>query len=557
MSTVDTYQIESERIFPNSKPKEQAVSLSLLDATTVDFSTTSVIWLCERPDAQGDGFDLSDHLRQSLKIALCAYPQWTGFLKGISELNPDKLPCETAHFEPHARRYGRIYAHFGTPQDPGVEFVTARSTATLDDLCPISRIIDEPIYDRQKVSLANLVPSTGIANAFQTNSANEAGLLLPLMAIQLTYLSCGGFTLAAKIGHPMADIQSLVSFAKDWASVSRWILSGSRGGPPEFEPIFEPGQLDQMASGDINAKHPDPLILKQIARLPLHRFDWWASTDGCPWEALVPDEYRNKENPPAGKSMPWSEWDSESPVLHYIIHLDREQVELIWKDAVRGSSHETGALKISRHDAVLAHTWACVARARNLHEDSDPIHCDLTYGARGVFGFNANFVGSPSMMINIEMSGAELASPKITEEKRRSSVSQTIRRTINQINRPAAIGAHLHSVAYETCPQRIWQAFLGRRHILVTSWARAGVYEIDFGLSSSSMIRYAEPVMADMDGIIVIKEGPPSVELDMWNAQSWTDNGVDISIHIRKEDMERLIQDPLLLPQGKKEMQFR
>lgn len=551
MTPVETHQIKSERLFPINTPEEQAIPLSLLDATTVHFSTTSVIWFCERPDAQPEGFHLSDHLSQSLRKALDAYPHWVGHLKGISTLVTHELPPETSHFAPHARRYGRIYVHFGTPRDPGVEFVTARSKSTLDDLCPNHDTGDEPIYDRQKFQLGNLVPSTNITNAFETNTPDAAGLLRPLMAIQLTHLACGGYALAAKVGHPVADIQSLVSFVKDWASASRWMLSGSQGPPPEFEPIFEPDQLDDLASGDINASRSDPIILKQIARLPLHRYDWWASTEGCPWEATVPEVYRNQDLVPAGKVMPWSEWDSASPVSHYVVRFTREQVELVWKDAIRGSPHETGAIRISRHDAVLAHTWSCIARARNLQEDADPVYCDLVYGARGAFGFGADFVGSPSMMIKIEMSGADLCSPKIPEGQRRSAVAQNIRKTINQINRPAAMGAHLHSIAFETCPQRIWQAFLGRRHILVTSWARAGVYEVDFGLSASP-IRYAEPVVADMDGVVVIKEGPPPRDGSRRSStHSWSEHGVDVSIHIRSEDMEHLVHDPLLFPRVK------
>ncbi|KAJ6172599.1 transferase family protein [Penicillium chermesinum] len=533
MSPVDVFQVKSERLFPNIKPEEQVVALSLLDATTVDFSASSVIWLCEKPDTHPD-FDLSGHLRESLQLTLDAYPQWTGLLKGISTLNPDKLPRETAHFAPHARRYGRVYAHFGTSQDPGVEFVTARSTATLNTLCPAARVKNEPIYDRQKVSLANLVSSATITNAFRPNLPDESGQLQPLMAIQLTHLACGGFALAAKIGHPMSDIQSLVSFMKDWASVSRWILSGSSGPPPELKPNFDPSQLDKMASGDINAKAPDPAILDQITQLPLHRYDWWISTEECPWEVLVPDPYRNKPIQPIGKSMPWSEWDHESPVSHYVVHLTHEQVELIFEDATKSTSHPTDAVRISRHDAVLAHAWACIAHARNLQDDSDPVHCDLTFGSRGAFGLDSSFVGSPIMMVDIEMTGAGLCSPQIPEEQRRGAIAQKIRTTINQINRPVAMGAHLHSVAYETCPQRIWQAFVG-----------GAIF------CSTPIIRYVEPVMVDMDGIVVINDAPPPKGVNISDGQSWTVHGVDISMHLRAQDMERLIKDPLLLPRVK------
>lgn len=83
---------------------------------------------------------------------------------------------------------------------------------------------------------------------------------------------------------------------------------------------------------------------------------------------------------------------------------------------------------------------------------------------------------------------------------------------------------------------------MGRRHILVTTWARAGIYDVDFGLGSS--IRYVDGVVSDMDGTIVIKEAPPKAAVA---SSSWTENGVDVSTRLRTEDMQLLLADPLLI----------
>ncbi|KAJ6013733.1 transferase family protein [Penicillium herquei] len=541
------YDIKSERLFPATKPSEKSMVLSLVDATTVDFSTSCAIWLCEKPDLPGNEFSLFDHFRKSFEITLSAYPQWTGHLKSITTLSRSQINKETSDFPPHALHYGRVYVHYGTTSDPGVEFVTAKSPVTLDILCPALRTKEQPIYNRQAISLHEFSPSTVIANASRPHPPDESGLLPPLMAVQVTQLACGGFALSAKVGHPLSDISSLVKFSKDWASISQWILAGSNSPAPVLDTIFEPEQLDAMAAGDINANAPDPAILKQCANLPLNRYDWWISTAGCPWEAVIPEPYRSQDIEPIGDSMPWSEWDSQAPVSNYIVHLNREQVEIIWKDAIRGSPHESGVIRISRHDAILAHIWSCVARARKQHEDSGPMHCDLTLGLRPALGLDPDFIGSPSMMVNIEMTGTQLASSTISADERTRSIALNIRKTINQMARPASIAAHLHSLAFETCPQRIWQAFLGSRHLLVTSWARAGVYEVDFGLHSFPHIRYAEGVVADLDGCVLIKEAPPTGNTDAFSG-CWTDNGVDVSLHIRTKDMVRLIEDPLLLP---------
>ncbi|KAJ5273161.1 transferase family protein [Penicillium angulare] len=540
-------ELTSERIFPFERPQEHAVALSLIDATTVDFSTSCAIWLCETPDQQETDFNLFNHFRQSLQITLNAYPQWTGHLKSIHSVDPADVRSEAAHFEPHARRYGRVYAHYGTSSDPGVEFVTAESPFTLETLSPASRTTEHPIYDRQEISLKDFVPSVVAVNAVREKDPSTPGLLPPIMAVQVTQLACGGFALSVKVGHPLADITSVVTFVKDWASISRWILSGSKQPTPILDPVFEPDQLDSMAAGDINAETPDPAILKQVASLPLNRYDWWISTAECPWRPLIPPEYRDKEIQPIGDSMPWSEWDSVSPVSHYLIHLTHAQVESLWKDAVKGSPHESGAIRISRHDAILAHMMSCIARARNQNEDTGPLHCDLTIGLRPALHLETNFIGSPSMIVNVEMSGVQLASSKIPAQERIRTIAHNIRKTIDQMTRPAVVGAHLHKLSYETSPQRIWQAFLGSRHLLVTSWARAGIYDIDFGLSASPIIRFAEGVVADLDGCAVIKEAPPGKDNGDLGG-SWTDHGVDVSLHLRAEDMERLIEDPLLLP---------
>lgn len=551
MDSFEVDLLQSERLFPNSQPAEQVVPLSLVDATTSDFSSTGAVWLCERPDESlGAEFSLSNHLRQSLASTLDSYPQWAGLLKSISTLDDAELVNETLDFEPHAHRFGRLYAHFGTGHDPGVEFVLAKSTATLENIYPASRTTKQPLWDCLKIPLNKLVPSTCLANAQQPNPPDPTGVLSPVFAIQITEFACGGFALAGKIAHSLADIQSLVHFIKDWAKISRWILSESGTSAPVLSPVFEPWRLDFKAAGDINGEHADPAVLEQIARLPLHRYDWWISTADCPWPVEVPGPFRDQENTPIGKPMPWSEWDCKAPVSYYLIHLSRDQVDCIWEDAITGTPNDPGADRISRHDAILAHIWSCVVRARKQQDESALVHCDLTYGTRPVLQLGDSFIGSPTMMVNIEMAAFEVSSGTIPKEQRQHAVAQRIRKTIGQMSQPAAVAAHIHSIAYEKAPQRIWQTFLGQRHLLVTSWARAGVYEVDFGLSAPP-IRYAESVMANLDGLVVIKDAPPISKPRESGAQAWTEHGVDVSIHLRAEDMQRLIRDPLLLPRAR------
>lgn len=450
---VETTVIKSDRLFPNIKSTERAVPLSLLDATTADFSSTSAIWLFERPaEAPKNGFDLFDHFRQTLQVALNDYPQWTGLLKSTTTLNSNELEKETLQFPPHARRFGRVYAHYGSPQDPGVEFITATSNATIETLCPASRTEGEPLLDRQKVPLDSLLPLGRLASTITTVKKDAAGLLPPAFVIQLTKTACGGFALGAKIAHPLADIQSLAYFVKDWAQISRWHLGGSNGPKPILHPVFEPERLDSMATEDINGEDADPEVLEQIKDLPLHRYDWWAAPAQCPWPQEIPEPFRDQDLSLAGKVMPWTEWDLVAPVSHYTVHLTRDQVETIWSRISNGDTRNPAGERISRHDAVLAHIWSCITRARKQQEDPDLVHCNLTYGTRPALQLGDDFIGSPSININIEMSGKELSSANVPERQRSKNIAQCIRKTISQMNQPGAIAAHLHSVAFEKAP---------------------------------------------------------------------------------------------------------
>jgi hypothetical protein len=531
----------TERVFPlKSTQHEHVVPLSLLDATTSNFALTNAIWLFEPLDERNVA-NVAVHLRQTLSIALTSYPQWAGQLKSITVVDDASIPAEVKEFPAHTRRFGRVYAHFGASADVGVEFVSATSSSTTDSLYQTERVKTQPLWNRKDDNLGRFVPAVDIAHALRPNEPDAAtGLRKPIMAIQCTTLSDGGFVLAAKTAHPFADITGLIRFVTDWASVSSAVFKGLTA--PALTPVFEPARLDNLAAGDINAEEPDPAIISRTQRLPLHRYDWWAA----PGKPPTPFLEAAKLVSPAGKPMPWAEWDFNAPVSDYTIHLNKKQVDFLFNEATKGT--DGNGPRMSRHDAVLAHIWSCIVRARQLGKDDGPVHCDLVLGLRSAFNLSEDFLGSPIIMMNIELPGSEVGCEQTSNATSAIiAITRKIRHTISTVSDPANLADHLHSAAYEKSPQRIWQAFLGRRHILVTTWARAGIYDVDFGLGSR--IRYADGIVPNLDGCVLIKEAPPPSGLFLSESRlSWTGRGVDISIHICTEDMERLVKDPLLLP---------
>ncbi|KAF5675842.1 hydroxycinnamoyl-CoA shikimate quinate hydroxycinnamoyltransferase [Fusarium heterosporum] len=526
MADIEILVVESTRLLIPGE--EKAMPLSLLDCTAANFSNASAIWLFQKPtSAFGDEFNLAHHLRESLRITLRSYPHWMGHLKAI-EGTDGLVSSEAKQFPPHARRYGRLYAHFGTDNDPGVEYVFAKSSATLDSLYPSNRTSQQCFWSCDSSIFTKFLASVPISQPLKHSTKNDDGKLHPLLAIQVTMLACGGFVLAMNASHPLADATTSIALLKDWASVSRSVLEGRP--LPTLSPTFDHALIDNHASGDISANEPDEAILRQAEALPMNRYDWWVPESAPPWPFAIPEPFATDDLQPTGKAMPWTEWDLASPVSNYVIHLSKEQVNFLSNKANNSASQ-----KLSQHDAILGHIWSCIARARGLETDTELIHCDLVYGVRSSFQLDDRFLGSPTVMMSVELPGSE-----VSDSSNLTQVATQVRTTLKQIADPLNLAAHLHSVAFEKSPQRIWQAFLGRRHILVTTWARAGVYDIDFGLGS--VCSYAEGVVPEMDGIILIKEAPGP------RAEYWTDNGVDISIHIKKDDMERLLKDPLLFP---------
>jgi hypothetical protein len=131
---------------------------------------------------------------------------------------------------------------------------------------------------------------------------------------------------------------------------------------PALNLAFKPQRLDASAAGDINVYDADPTIMEDALSLPLHRYDWWAPP------AAPPSPFP-KDLPLAGKPLPWAEWDTTAPVDRCTVHFSQEQIDCLWQSAIYESPYTLLNLKISKHDALVAHVWSCVARARGLEAD--------------------------------------------------------------------------------------------------------------------------------------------------------------------------------------------
>ncbi|KAF2444436.1 hypothetical protein P171DRAFT_432470 [Karstenula rhodostoma CBS 690.94] len=548
-------EVRSEtRLHPTHPPTTPVTTpLSLVDASVARFTPCGAVWYFPAPSPPRTGSSIPDplapeRLKDSLAHTLSAYPHWAGQLR----MTPYVNGVESQRTRKNGERYGRMEVRYGYRDshsqgqgevgDPGVLFVDARVDCGIEAAlpppaspCPSAekdgsgggmRICDNML--REDV----LLPACALAGYLSPADHREASV-----AVQATRFACGGMAVGVKISHCLADAITLSRFVHDWSAVHTSLLSSSP--PPELAPVFEPWVLDQKA-GSVDDAVPDGDVLERAYGLPLHRYDYWCSGEGSrfgPGAHAVPEAL--KDEPEAqtlarrGEKMPWGSWDVQAPVAHAVVHYTSEQLERIWSAAAAGLD----AGKLSRHDALVAHVWAIVNRARGPEKgdvDSE-VHCDISIGLRTRVEppLSPSFLGSP--LLNAKTTLPWSVASSVADLPR---IASSIKATLSCFT-PAAVAAQIYATAYELAPQRLWQAFLGRQHVIVTSWAHTRLYECDFGKGLTPA--YVHPIMPLVDGCVQVMEARPTGMKTP--AKRWYDAGVDVAIYLEKEAMGRLAKD--------------
>jgi hypothetical protein len=133
------------------------------------------------------------------------------------------------------------------------------------------------------------------------------------------------------------------------------------------------------------------------------------------------------------------------------------------------------------------------------------------------------FIGSPLLMTHIKGSAASVRDASISE------LALDLRQTMKAFT-PDKMAAVLHDAAFEVSPQRLWLGFMGTLHLIVTSWQRLRLYEVDFE-GDGVRPRYVHSVMQKVDGIVVVSDA------------SVMGNGVDVALYLDSEAMEHLQEE--------------
>ncbi|KAI4233082.1 MAG: hypothetical protein L6R40_007205 [Gallowayella cf. fulva] len=533
---------------PISRPKTaHSVTLGIPDNATAGYSPPQAIWFYDAP--KHSAVFSTKALTKSLQQVLSAYPAFAGRLENIPYRSDGDW----------SERFGRLRVNYGTEADPGVETVIARCETPLAEIIPNAE-------QRGKVWSASDVPFT-LFSGQDIKIALHDGLEtggLPAAIVKITTFACGGIAIAVRLQHVLGDAQAFLRFVHDWAATHRAMV---RDLPlPVLEPIFNPRILDERAAGDINSLEPDPAISEAAEKLPVHRYDWWASAANCP----EPFQHRTKpapelddaNPPPLGLPLDWKDWDVTQPTPHYVLHYTAQDISQMYH-SLSPSPHQ---YEFSRLDALLAHLWSSIILSRQI-SPSDPVFLNFAFNFRPRLSppLPSSLLGVPACMIH----ASSTASRAYKHQTRELAIA--IRSAINSMN-SETIPVFLHDVAHHVDAQRFWQLFGGRHHVMVTSWLQHGMCEVEFGAGARP--RFVEALMPgwiiqlmearygdriDEEGNVVDGEGEEAVDGDGRDGgvsvrdgvdkggqeRPWWSSGVDLSFNLENEVVERLLQESL------------
>ncbi|KAI1367942.1 transferase [Xylaria arbuscula] len=530
MATMDeTLQRIPKRIFPLDRPRNPTVTqLSILDAAVVRFTDCGAIWFYDATEeVDANDPEVFNRLELALSETLSEYPHFTGQLRWAA-----KQDVKDSH---NPRIFGRPVVTYGSENDAGMELIRAKYGRELQELVPSisERSTTKKIWDISNIRQSDFLPDTKLAFSSITEYAD-----LPVAAAQLTAFKCGGFSVGIRITHCLSDAICLLHFIHTWAERSRRLcgLDAARVGEKHAssQPLFHPGLLDAHANLETQTTEPDSKRLSRALDLPMHRFDWWATdAPGYPsWataatNATMPAAAELKQVHLSPSTIPpWTTWDPSAAVDSMQIRFSRSEVERMKAAAMESLPAELKDQTVSRQDALLAHLWVLVNRARQLKESQEQVYLDISLGVRNRVSPRLldSFVGSPLLLAYATKTGADASTSEI------GAAAGAIRQTLSLFT-PQAVSDHLYASANELSPQRLWQAFLGSRHLLVTSWARSRAYEVDF--HGTGVARYVQAQMPFSDGVLQLMDIADTGDFD-------------VNLSLEKSAMERLLVDPML-----------
>ena len=468
--------------------------LSILDNLSARFALTHAIFIYETPP--GDDFEAK--LVHSLRKTLDDYSHISGQLSWA--------PIENG-------KGGRSQITYGggeAAREPGVGFEAVKVHVLTSKFLPPPMSANEKEGGVRvvKYSVKELEPMGKVALWDLKQTHDEDGLGLPGIRIQLSIFE-DGYAIGIKMAHVLGDASMLTALVRRWARHN----TGFQPGPA---PLFDPSLVDRCMEKLEGDERTDEKRLSDAIKLPCLRYDWHAMDDpaypsflkGTTQNsiALVPEAEEKRDDL---KSAPWESWDMSRSAGHVQLHFSAKKLQQLKAKASLWTSESDPGVRISTLDALLAYIWTLINEARypdNITiEDQDVyLACSLNSRHRLSTPLPDEFVGSTMFISHVATPVSTFSTPhdKSPISQRSTPRAPQLRHTLEKFTL-SAISDLLFCLDNEPIPQRIWQAFCGKRHTLVTSWLRLGIWEIDFGNGKPADVRAIVP---GMDGIVQIME---------------------------------------------------
>ncbi|KAI5056510.1 hypothetical protein GOP47_0028328 [Adiantum capillus-veneris] len=454
--------LSRESLLPSSPTPRQALFLPSLDILWRALHYNRRLLFYKRPVASSTSSSFVQQLKHSLSLCLVHYFPWCGRL-ALGSDPPHRL--------------------FIDCNDAGIEFVEASIHVPLSLLAQDGFQM-KPFFEQ----LCQMPDHKG-----------DCLYSSPLLCIQVTTFSDGGFALGITQSHVVADGHSLWNFLVSWSECSR-------GVPLSLPPLHD---RQKLALSD-----PSPEIAS------LWEFALLDSDEEAADSAVSQEETKdNNDTKPSSNGNASSDAEPE-PLMQCALDLSASSVKMLKNEAGEG---------FTSYEVICAHFWQRTTAARQSQKH-DPTYFTVLANCRS----RITPPLPPSYFGNVICFSLVLSTAgKIGNETLRATASH-IHKLVLKVQDDIGTLMHFLETHDNSFLSAIGKLRRGKGHNVASS-PRFPVYQVDFGWGKPVAARAAKIVG---EGELVLFGGRPGS----------SEGDVEICTALPRNVLKRLLEDPLFLP---------
>ncbi|KJY00882.1 transferase family protein [Zymoseptoria brevis] len=461
------------RILPATPQETQRqIALSAIDAWYTYRRSLPTIYFFQR--SSQDQRKLASQFVDSLSKTLDIFPHLAGTVE------PHSIDVKTHDDRIVTVKRPRLV--WGShDKDAGVEFLEAETSTTLEELLPpLNSASPALMWDRSGVPMNRLFPKA---------STSET-----LVRVQLTFLQCGGFTIAVDMDHGLADAHVVGLFMQYWSAVF--------GGkvPKHLPPVnYRPDLVARSVE-----EHPAPEeMIERAAQLTVRR-------------PLLRDHPKSLPNLPAPLN-------GDTNTVKCMLHLPATTYNRITQNVQAAAGvHTTDQV------AAAGFFWAAMNRARRSAGYAVDLHMAVSF--RHSLGIPDGTLGSPAFAVMLRCSENTDSAAKL---------AATIMETLSQYDENA-MRALIYQIGLEDSPDGSERPKTESENMFFSSAVRSGWSSVEFG---SHRPVFLAPLLVRNNMFVMVE----SLDADGGDTTAWRDwyrGGVNIFFDVPEEVYEAMVSDP-------------